>query len=75
MEKEAKPLREYFGIILFIILWLGLFLILVGLLFTKHIGIVSALKISLGFWFFIIIVFALIILANITYILIRKIFK
>ena len=72
MEKSPKPTWDYFELLLFIVGWLGLFLFLVALIFAQHIGIFTALKVSLGYWLFIIIVFLSIILLNLLYILIKK---
>ena len=73
MEKESKPTRDYFELLLFILGWLGLFLFLIALIFGRHVGFISALKVSLGYWIFIIIVFLLIIILNLSYLLFQKI--
>ena len=72
MEREAKPVSDYLAIIFFIMIWMGLFFLLIGLLFARHIGLKLALQVSLGFWFFVIIVFILILLLNVTYLLYRR---
>jgi hypothetical protein len=58
MQKKAKPTWDYFELLLFILGWLGLFLFLIALIFAHHIGFFTALKVSLGYWIFIVIVFA-----------------
>jgi hypothetical protein len=72
MEKESKPTWDYFELLLFILGWLGLFLFLIALIFAHHVGLISALKVSLGFWVFIIIIFLSIIIINLLYILFQK---
>jgi hypothetical protein len=72
MEQEAKPTRDYFELLVFILGWLGLFLFLIALLFAHHIGFFTALKVSLGYWLFIVIVFAAILLLNLLYIMGKK---
>jgi len=72
MERESKPNRDYLELILFMTGWLGLFLLLIALLFAHHVGLLNALSVSLGYWFFIIIVFGLILLLNLGYILFKK---
>ena len=72
MEKEYKPIWDYFELLLFILGWLGLFLFLIALIFAHHVGLISALKVSLGYWVFIIIIFISIIFINMLYLLFRK---
>jgi len=72
MEKEYKPTWDYFELLLFILGWLGLFLFLIALIFAHHVGLISALKVSLGYWVFIIIIFISIIFINMLYLLFRK---
>jgi hypothetical protein len=64
-EKEVHPTREYLGILGFILGWFGLFLLLVAVLFGKHIGLKWTLLTSLGFWTILIIIFGFIFLINI----------
>jgi hypothetical protein len=75
MEKEAKPNWDYFELLIFIICWIGLFLFLIAVVFAHHIGFISALKVSLGYWLFIIIVFMAIICLNLLYLLLKKTFQ
>jgi len=72
MEKEAKPTWDYFELLLFILSWLGIFLLLVALIFAHHVGLISALKVSLGYWIFVIVIFVLIITINLIYLLVQK---
>jgi hypothetical protein len=72
MEKEYKPTWDYFELLLFILGWLGLFLFLIALIFAHHVGLISALKVSLGYWVFIVIIFISIIFINMLYLLLRK---
>jgi len=72
MEKEYKPTWDYFELLLFILGWMGLFLFLIALIFAHHVGLISALKVSLGYWVFIIIIFISIIFINMLYLLFRK---
>ncbi len=72
MEKEYKPTWDYFELLLFILGWLGLFLFLIALIFAHHVGLISALKVSLGYWIFIIIIFISIIFINMLYLLFQK---
>jgi hypothetical protein len=74
MEKESKPTWDYFELLLFILGWLGLFLFLIALIFAHHVGFFSAIKVSIGYWIFIIIIFLAIILLNLLYILFQKTF-
>jgi len=75
MEKQSKPTWDYFELLLFILGWLGLFLFLIALIFGRHVGFISALKVSLGYWIFIFIVFLFIIILNLSYLLLKKIHK
>jgi hypothetical protein len=75
MEKEVTPTREYLGILGFILVWFGLFLLLVAILFGQHIGLRLALLSSLGFWFLLILIFILIFLINITWLLFYRYYK
>lgn len=72
MEKEYKPTWDYFELLLFILGWLGLFLFLMALIFAHHVGLISALKVSLGYWVFIIIIFISIFFINMLYLLLQK---
>jgi len=72
MEKQAKPTWDYFELLLFILGWLGLFLFLIALIFAHHIGFITALTVSLGYWLFILVIFVLIIFLNLFYILLKK---
>jgi hypothetical protein len=72
MEKESKPTWDYFELLLFILGWLGVFLLLVALIFAHHVGLINALKVSLGYWVFIIVIFVSLILINLIYLLIQK---
>ena len=75
MERESKPTWDYFELLLFILGWLGLFLFLIALIFAHHVGLISALKVSLGYWVFIVIVFISIIIINLVYLLFQKTLK
>jgi hypothetical protein len=75
MERESKPTWDYFGLLFFILAWMGLFLFLIALVFAHHVGFISALKVSLGYWIFIIVVFLCIIILNLIYLLIKKTFR
>jgi hypothetical protein len=70
--KEAKPTWDYFELLIFILGWIGLFLFLIAVIFAHHIGFLTALKVSLGYWIFIIIVFCSILFINLLYILLKK---
>jgi hypothetical protein len=72
MEKEAKPTWDYFELLIFILGWMGLFLFLIAVIFAHHLGFITALKVSLGYWLFIIIIFISIIFLNLVYILLRR---
>jgi hypothetical protein len=72
MEKESKPTWDYFELLLFILGWMGLFLFLIALIFAHHVGLISALKVSLGYWLFIITIFISIIIINLLYLLLKK---
>ncbi|MCK4558673.1 MAG: hypothetical protein KAV45_02745 [Calditrichia bacterium] len=72
MEKEYKPTWDYFELLLFILGWLGLFLFLMALIFAHHVGLISALKVSLGYWVFIVIIFISIFFINMLYLLLQK---
>ncbi len=72
MEKEYTPTWDYFELLLFILGWLGLFLFLIALIFAHHVGLISALKVSFGYWVFIIIIFISIIFINMLYLFFRK---
>lgn len=64
MEKEYKPNWDYFELIIFIAIWLGIFLFFVALLFGHHVGYWKAINVCFWYWIFILIVFLLIIALN-----------
>ena len=64
MENEYKPNWDYFELIIFILVWLGLFLFCIALLFGHHVGYWRAISICFWYWIFILIVFLLIIALN-----------
>ena len=75
MEKEAKPTWDYFELLIFIIGWIGLFLFLIAVIFAHHLGFITALKVSLGYWLFIILIFISIVFLNLLFILMRKTYR
>ena len=75
MEKEVHPTREYLGTLGFVVIWFGLFLFLVAVLFGKHINYKLTIITAIVFWFILIVIFALIFLINIVSIFYLKIFS
>ena len=64
MEREYKPVWDYYELVIFIVLWLGLFLFFLALLFGHHVGYWRALSVSFWYWIFILTVFFWIIALN-----------
>ena len=73
LEREYRPYRDYFTLIIYLLVWIGLFLGLTALIFASHIGFVKALKVSLVYWLFIIIVFVSILMLNLIYMIVKRI--
>jgi hypothetical protein len=75
MEKKANPTREYFKLIAFVVGWVELFLLMVAVLLGRHMGF--RLTIAVCFWIgaTILIVFASILVINLSIICVQKLFK
>jgi hypothetical protein len=75
LEKEAKPTRDYFELLFFVLLWIAIFLVLAALLFSKHVGFLNAMYVYFWYWIFILIVFLIIIALNSITLKLTKTFK
>jgi hypothetical protein len=72
-EKEAHSTREYLSLLGFILLWFGLYLFLLVVIFMKHVGFNLVLLTVAVLWAILVLIFALIFLINIFSMLYSKI--
>ncbi len=74
LHSQPNQTWEYFKFVVFILLWIGLVLLLVGLLFGGLLGFNLSLGTVLWLWILVVFVFGVLILSNLAYILINNIY-
>ena len=73
--RQVNPTWEYFKLISFVVGWFGVLLFLLAVIFGRHVGYESALRICFGFWIMIILVFMLIVLGNLGLVFLQRIMR